>query len=122
MDLPVTLLGWLGLGCIIVITALTAIGVRRGIDFAKENIKHVLFTKLRMWAGTYVAALAQDPSLKGLASEEKKERAMLWLRMKADALGVELSVQEASLMIEQAVFLLKKVLPGVADELSEPVG
>lgn len=121
MELPVSLLGWIGLGLAAIITSLTAFGLNKGIGYLKENIKYAAFDALRKWAGTYVAALAQDPSLKGLASEEKKERAMVWIVNKAGDLGLAVSPAEASRLIEEAVWILRNsTLPEVSEELSEP--
>ena len=118
MELPITLTGWILLGLAAIGTALAATAARYGINYAQANIQNALFDRLCGWAQTYVAALAQDPSLKGLASEEKKERAMLWLVVKAGELGVEISENEASKLIEQAVWLLKNsALPAVEDAL-----
>lgn len=118
MDLPVSLIGWAMLAGVIAITSLTALGLRFGINYAQTNIENSLFDRLCAWARTYVTALAQDPSLEGLASEEKKERAMVWLMNKAAELGVEITHAEASKLIEQAVWMLKQVaLPAVADAL-----
>lgn len=120
MELPVTLVGWAMLAGVAALTALSAIGLRFGINYTQANIKNDLFDRLCKWAGTYVTALAQDPSLEGLASEEKKEYAMLWLMNKAGELGIELSQGEASKLIEQAVWLLKNsALPGVAEALTD---
>jgi hypothetical protein len=107
MELPITLMGWILLGLAAIVTAAVAIASGYGINIAQANIKNALFDRLCVWARTYVAALAQDPSLGGLASEEKKERAMFWLVCKAEELGVEISEDEASKLIEEAVWLLK---------------
>ena len=120
MELPVSLIGWLLLGCAIVITALTAYGLRFGINYAQVNIKNSLFDALCKRAQIYVMALEQDPSLGGLASEEKKERAMLWLAKAADQMGVQISTAEASRVIEQSVFLMKTNVLPVIEEALEP--
>ena len=118
MDLPVTLMGWILLGLAAIITATVAIASRHGIDLAQANIKNALFDRLCGWARTYVAALAQSPDLEGLASEEKKERAMFWLVTKAQAMGVEITEDEASKIIEEAVWLLKNsTLPAIENAL-----
>ena len=65
-------------------------------------------------------ALEQDPSLGGLASEDKKERAMLWLAKAADQMGVQISTAEASRVIEQSVFLMKANVLPVIEEALEP--
>ena len=119
MELPTTLLGYLLLGLTIIITAISALGVRAIIAYSKANIQNDLFDRLSAWASTYVKALAQDPSLEGLASEEKKERAMFWIVSKAEELGITITTAEASQMIEEAVWLLKNsALPAVADALA----
>lgn len=117
-SLPTTLLGWIGAGIAAVATALTAIGGRSLIALAKAYLKNKAFDRLRSWAATYVRALAQSPDLEGLATDEKKERAMVWLVNKANDLGIELSPMEASQLIEEEVWFIKKVgLPAVADAL-----
>jgi hypothetical protein len=114
MELPVTLTGWIFLGLAAIVTAVVAIASRYGINLAQANIKNILFDRLCQWARTYVAALAQDPSLDGLASEEKKERAMFWLVSKAAELGIVVTEDEASKLIEEAVWILKNsTLPAI---------
>jgi hypothetical protein len=116
--LPTTLLGWIGAGIAAIATALTAFGGRSLFGILREHLKNVAFDKLRAWAATYVRSLAQSPDLEGLATEEKKERAMVWIVNKAEQLGVEIAPQEASHLIEEEVWLIKNVgLPAVADAL-----
>jgi hypothetical protein len=118
MELPISLVGWTILAGTISVTALTAIGLRFAINYAQENTKNSLFDRLCQWARIYVAVLEQDPSLGGLASDEKKERAMLWLVTKAEELGIPLTADEASKLIENAVYLVKNVaLPAVDEAL-----
>ena len=81
------------------------------------DINARLFEILRKWAYTYVAALAQDPTLKGLASEEKKQQAVIWLVIKAKELGISLTEREASQIIEEAVYLVKKVTLPTAEDI-----
>ena len=118
MELPNTLLGWILLGLAAISTGALSLGCRAIIEYARTNIQNALLERLSGWAAVYVGALAQDPSLKGLASEEKKERAMLWLVSKAGELGVNVSEAEASSLIEQAVWILRNSsLPAIEDAL-----
>ena len=117
--LPITLINWLALGLLILITTLTALGLRPAIGFLRNHVNGRLYEILRRWAHTYVAALAQDPTLKGLASEEKKQQAVIWLVVKAKELGIALTEREASQIVEEAVYLVKKVtLPAAEDILN----
>jgi hypothetical protein len=119
LPLPITLINWLIFAIAAAITALTAIGFKPAVKFLKAHAHGRVFEVLRKWAYTYVSALAQDPSLKGLASEEKKQQAMLWLVIKSKQLGIELSEMEASNLVEEAVYLVKKVtLPQLEDALA----
>jgi hypothetical protein len=119
MEIPSTLIGLIGLAFIALVTAGGAFGFRVVMNYIKDNVQSNAFTAIRKWAGTYVAALAQDPYLKGIASEEKKEQAVLWLVTKAEGFGISLSAHEASLLVEEAVWLLKNTgLPAVASDLS----
>jgi hypothetical protein len=108
--LPITILNWLVLGVLAIIAAVTAIGFRPAAAFIKAHINAKLFGILRKWAYTYVAALEQDPTLKGLASEEKKQQAVIWLVIKAKQLGISLTEREASQIVEEAVYLVKHVV------------
>jgi hypothetical protein len=122
-QLPQTLLGWLGLAAIIIPIAITAMGFRPAVAFLKNHMNDQLFGILRKWAYTYVAALAQDPTLKGLASEAKKQQAVIWLVYKAKELGIALTEQEASQMVEEAVYLVKSIsLPRLEDALELNAG
>src|SRR4051812_11041019 len=94
--LPTTLLGWASLALTILPIALTAMGFKPFVAFAKSHIRAGAFEALRKWAHTYVAALEQDPTLKGLASEEKKRQAVIWLVYRAEQLGIPLTEFEAS--------------------------
>ena len=118
-SLPITLINWLVLGLLAVIAAITAIGFRPSVAFIRAHINAKLFGILRKWAYTYVAALEQDPTLKGLASDEKKQQAIIWLVIKAKELRIHLTEREASQIVEEAVYLVKHVvLPTAKDILS----
>jgi hypothetical protein len=118
MQLPNTLLGWIFLGLAAVATGSFAYGLRALIVYASINIHGVLWDQLKAAAATKVAALEQDPSLAGLASDDKKERAMVHIIDLAERMGLDVTVSEASDLIEEAVYLLQKVaLPAVADAL-----
>jgi hypothetical protein len=119
MQIPATLIGWLLLASVVLVTVGSTFGFRALANYTKDNIQSNAFTAIRKWAGTYVAALAQDPTLKGLASEEKKAQAVLWLVTKAEDFGILLTANEASLLVEEAVYLVKSVgLPAVASDLA----
>jgi hypothetical protein len=122
MDLPTTLLGWILAGLMAVVVSCAALLVRAFIVYASVNIHNALFNQLKSWAATYVKALAQDPTLEGLASDEKKQRAIIWIVNKAEKLGIDLTISEASQLVEEAVWLLKNSsLPAIADALETPV-
>ena len=119
LPLPITLFNWLAFALLAAAAALTALGFRPAVAFIRAHINARLFETLRKWAYTYVAALAQDPTLKGLASEEKKQQAVIWLVIKAKELGISLTEREASQIVEEAVYLVKHVvLPTAKDILS----
>jgi hypothetical protein len=107
--LPTTLIGWAGLALIILPLALTALGFKPVVAFLKAHAKANVFEFLRKRAFNAVAALEQDPTLAGLASEEKKQQAVIWLVIEANKLGIHLSEQEASNLVEEAVYLVKNV-------------
>jgi len=115
--LPLTLINWLALGLLILITAVTAIGFRPAVAFIKAHINAKLFGILRKWAYTYVAALEQNPTLKGLASDEKKQQAIIWLVIKAKELRINLTEREASQIVEEAVYLVKHVVLPIAKDI-----
>jgi hypothetical protein len=117
LPLPLTLLNWLAFALLAAVAALTALGFRPAVAFIKAHINARLYEILRKWAYTYVAALAQDPTLKGLASEEKKQQAVIWLVIKAKELGISLTEREASQIIEEAVYLVKKVMLPTAEDI-----
>jgi hypothetical protein len=122
MDTPSTLLGWLMLATVALVTVGFTYGFRGLMTYTKDNLQSNAFTAIRKWAGTYVAALAQDPYLKGLASDEKKEQAVIWLVAKAASFGILLTSQEAGLLVEEAVYLVKSVgLPAATSDLSSDV-
>jgi Bacteriophage holin of superfamily 6 (Holin_LLH) len=119
--LPTTLLGWALLALTILPIALTAMGFKPAVAYLKDHVHGKAFDALRKWAFTYVAALAQDPTLKGLASEEKKQQAVIWLVYRAEQLGITLTEFEASNLVEEAVVLVKKItLPHLEDALEVP--
>ena len=99
--LPLTLINWPVLGLLAIVAAVTANGFRPTVAFVKAHINAKLFDILRKWVYTYVAALEQDPTLKGLASEEQKQQAVIWLVIKAKGLGINLSGSEASQIVEE---------------------
>jgi hypothetical protein len=109
-ELPISLLNWILAGALAALSGAVGIGVKAGIAYIRLKTQGALFDMIRKWAYTYVAALQQDPTLKGLASEEKKERAMLWLVAKAEVLGITLTEGEASNLIEEAVYFVKEVV------------
>lgn len=116
--LPLTIINWLLLAILIIPIAITAFGFKPAVDFLKNHISDRMFAILRKWAYTYVAALAQDPTLKCLASEAKKQQAVIWLVYKAKELGITLTEQEASQLVEEAVYLVKSIsLPKLEDAL-----
>lgn len=113
---PETLIQWITLGIMSTFTALISLSYKQIVAFAKAKIHSGIFDFLRKWAHTYVTALMQDPTLKGLASEEKKQMAMIWLINKAEQYGIKLSTDEASKIIEQAVYLAKSVVLAAAED------
>jgi hypothetical protein len=118
-QLPTTLIGWLLLAALIIPIAITVIGFRPAVSYLRNHLHGNAFEILRKWAYTYVAALAQDPTLKGLASEEKKQQAVIWLVVRAKGLGIDLTEREASNLVEEAVYLVKNVaLPNLKDTLA----
>ncbi|HLO27899.1 MAG TPA: phage holin, LLH family [Anaerolineales bacterium] len=120
--LPISLINWLLLAALIAITTLTAFSFKPAMNYLKLHLHGKAFDTLRNWAYTYVAALAQDPSLRGLASEEKKQQAMLWLVIQAEKLGITLSEAEASNLVEEAVYLVKNVgLKNLEEALANPI-
>jgi hypothetical protein len=119
MDLPTTLLGWLLLVLAIVASVGIAFAARFIVIYITSRLQSAAVDKLRKWALTSVRALMQSPDLEGLANEEKKERAMFWLANLAASLNINVTAHELSLMIEEAVWLVKNVtLPTVEDALS----
>ena len=122
LPLPISLINWIGFAIIAGVFALTAIGFKPLIAFIKANLNAKIYGLLRSWALTYVTALYQDPTLKGLASEEKKQRAMFWLLTQAQKASIPLSTDEASNLIEEAVYLTKSiVLKEAIEHLSHPI-
>ena len=118
MQLPSTILGWIMFGLAAITTGLLAYAVRALIVYVSVNCHSVLWEQLKSAAATKVAALEQDPSLAGLASEDKKERAMVYITTLAERLGIHITVSEASALIEEAVYQIQKViLPAAADAL-----
>jgi hypothetical protein len=118
MELPNTILGWILMGCLAIVTGCVAYGLHALIIYLSVNIHGTLWDQLRIAAVTKVKALEQDPSLGGLASEDKKERAMVYVISLADKMGLNITVAEASDMIEEAVYMLQKnVLPAVESAL-----
>jgi hypothetical protein len=122
LTLPVSLIGWLLLAILVVITAVPAFAFKPVMNYVRAHVNSKMFELLRKWAYTNVAALMQDPTLKGLASEEKKQLAILWLMKKAEQFKISLTVEEASNLVEEAVYLLKSIsLPELEDSLA-PAG
>ena len=123
--LPISLINWIVLAILIFIVGVTGLTFAPIVRFVRSRIKEGLFQHLRKWAYTYVAALAQDPTLKGLASEEKKQQAVIWLVIKAEELGIELSEREASQIVEEAVYLVKNVtlerLEDILEDAASPI-
>ena len=78
-----------------------------------------IYDTLRGWAHTFVVALEQDPTLKGLASEEKKQQAVIWMLNAAEKAGIPLTPEEASNIVEEAVWLVKKIALPAADAATE---
>jgi len=119
-NLPATLNEWIALALMILPIAITAVGFKPAVRYLKNHINARLFEILRKWALTYVSALMQDPTLKGLASEQKKQQAIIWLAYKAKELGITLSGREASNIVEEAVYLVKSLgLERLEDALEE---
>lgn len=118
---PQTLNEWIGLALMILPLALTAIAFRPAVAYLKNHVNARMFETLRGWAYTYVAALKQDPSLKGLASEAKKQQAVIWLVYKAKSLGITLTEQEASNLVEEAVYLVRSIGLDYLEDALEPV-
>jgi superfamily 6 holin (LLH) len=114
-QLPTTLLGWVSLALAILPIVVTAMSFKPVTAYLKDHINGKAFGILRTWAHTYVAALEQDPTLKGMASEEKKQQAVIWLVWRANQLGIELTAFEASNLVEEAVYMVKKVVLPAAD-------
>ena len=71
---PISLINWIGFAIIAAVFALTAISFKPLVAFVKTNLNAKVYGLLRSYARTYVTALYQDPTLKGLASEEKNYR------------------------------------------------
>lgn len=118
MELPNTLIGWIMLGLLALLTGSIAIGVRAAIFYLSVRVHNDLFDQLKKAVATKVAALEQDPSLGGLASDEKKERAMVYVINLADKFGIKININEASDLIEEAVYMLRHVaLPAVGEAL-----
>jgi uncharacterized membrane protein len=123
--LPQTLNEWIGLAVMILPLALTALGFKPAVAYLKAHMRSGLFEFLRKHAYGFVAALEQDPTLKGLANEEKKQQAVIWLAIKAKSLGITLTEDEASNLVEEAVYLIKNVglknLKDVLDKATNPL-
>lgn len=116
MELPNTILGWILLGLAAITTGCFAYSLRALIVYLSINVHGQLWDQLRIAAETKVKALEQDPSLGGLASEDKKERAMVYIINLADRMGLDVTVNEASDLIEEAVYMLQKVVLPAVDE------
>ena len=116
--LPTSLINWLLLAALIIPIAITALSFKPAVRYLKAHINGRIFEILRQRAHMYVASLEQDPTLGGLANEEKKQQAVIWLVVFAARLGIKLSEQDASNLVEEAVYLVKKVtLPAAEDVL-----
>ena len=118
LTLPVSLSGWLLFGILCAVIGITALSFKPIVAYIKANANAKVFDVIRRWARQHVAALEQDPTLKGLASEAKKQQAIIWLVNKAVELNIPLTVEDASNFVEEAVYMIKKVaLPELGEAL-----
>src|SRR5512147_2326009 len=103
-QLPISLINWLLFALLAAGVALTALSFRPVVNYIKAHVQGKVFELLRKYSYNYVAALEQDPTLNGLASEEKKQLAVLWLMTTAEKLHFALTEPAASNLVEEAVY------------------